>query len=1278
MKPRNQDGIALITTLIMLSVITFTAVVFLALTMRNKDAVVVYDEIESAKNMNAIALAEAQADFVARLNATTNPVNYDLIVSRTYNPSVLNNPTAATNESGLAYLTNLIFESRAPVYVQTNSANANLPWDYRYYLDLNRDGRFQPTGYLQALDTNGNGLSETNWVVGDPEWKGILQYASGTNFGGGPLYHSRTNKFVGRVAYLVVPYGKALSLNHIHNDAKMLSSTMDPYNGNAAISGDGFRRNQGVGSWEINLAAFLANLNTNAWAQYSSVWSTNYNYNTNIAAANEGFAFDDALALLSHRYNALTNLPSVSNPTFMYGAAGGNVVANDLIDQYLRHVSPMGLSLPTNDTDLVMVNQPWLGARSTNTVRDGQFFDLVSELYVTNRSYSQISANGSFLQRLRLASTNSLSTYDRYTFMRLLSQMGTETVAPPSRMNLNYNNLGNNSPTNFINWLPQDFFNEAAERLLRTNYNYSLQDVSYTNRVELYPTNRYTSAIHRMFQLAANIYDATTNNYYPSVFRPIFTNNGTTVTILRYEEVTNTTPVFYSYITREEAGTNALYKNTTISNLNIWGVPWVVGAKKGHVNFNEMALRTAMQVSRRLEVIKNNTNTPVSIRQTNQMYVLGISNLLGVEFWNPYTNTYPKSNSVMVYSYMDTFASLTNQTSVLRSVYFNVTRSNLVNLNAWGANQFALPINTNFVFLPDAQYFDTTQSFTPLTNIPPVYTNSFERGRGFYVPRWSYSMTNRLYSVLFDTVNNRVIDYINFDRFTFAVDDMTDNLVNANAYPGGASAALDSALIHDLFRTNRVGGTNVTATNIFYPTEGVRQQLFVSLGNRQVSQQDWNNYGLQNLSVQDKNLSIATFQRFMGQTVRVPGSPYHSNPGGDPRYYVKMPPSTNMQAPFTAVAKIVFTNYWQANDPLVHYTLEDMGDSGGVNTPPFLIRPSSAPMVTNNLGFINDRYRPWGVRQGRGTSALLAYDPPTPIDYTYDYRVKDPGVRKADDWDFPGQKFANIGWLGRVHRGTPWQTVYFKAGIMPDDNPGNEWRRWSGNSFTHPTNDWLLPDIFTAEIDPNASLGLLSVNQGNSAAWAAVLGGVMVVSNTIDFNTTITATNSPYVTPVYTNIFIDPISTQLKTIVDGINSVRSNRVATLSNGSKTTNAFTQIGQILSVPQLSVGNTPAESSPYINLFDTNMYYGYNDAAIERIPQQILSLLKVDDMPRVVIYAWGQSLKPAPNSVILSGNYRGMVTNYSVASEYATRTVLRIEGLPSNPRVVVEKHTVLPSD
>ncbi len=39
-------------------------------------------------------------------------------------------------------------------------------------------------------------------------------------------------------------------------------------------------------------------------------------------------------------------------------------------------------------------------------------------------------------------------------------------------------------------------------------------------QIEIYPTNQYTPAVQRLLQVAANVYDATTTNQYPSVFRP--------------------------------------------------------------------------------------------------------------------------------------------------------------------------------------------------------------------------------------------------------------------------------------------------------------------------------------------------------------------------------------------------------------------------------------------------------------------------------------------------------------------------------------------------------------------------------------------------------------------------------------------------------------------------------------------------------------------------------------------------------------------------------------
>jgi hypothetical protein len=80
-----------------------------------------------------------------------------------------------------------------------------------------------------------------------------------------------------------------------------------------------------------------------------------------------------------------------------------------------------------------------------------------------------------------------------------------------------------------------------------------------------------------------------------------------------------------------------------------------------------------------------------------------------------------------------------------------------------------------------------------------------------------------------------------------------------------------------------------------------------------------------------------------------------------------------------------------------------------------------------------------------------------------------------------------------------------------------------------------------------------------------------------------------------------------------------------------------------------------------------------------------LLKVDSVPRFVIYAYGQTLKPASSRAFLNN---GVCTNYQIVAEAATRTVVRFEGIPPNrgnnpPPITalhpfIERHNVLPPD
>ncbi len=93
---------------------------------------------------------------------------------------------------------------------------------------------------------------------------------------------------------------------------------------------------------------------------------------------------------------------------------------------------------------------------------------------------------------------------------------------------------------------------------------------------------------------------------------------------------------------------------------------------------------------------------------------------------------------------------------------------------------------------------------------------------------------------------------------------------------------------------------------------------------------------------------------------------------------------------------------------------------------------------------------------------------------------------------------------------------------------------------------------------------------------------------------------------------------------------------------------------------------------------NLAGGISDEVVERIPQQIMSLLTLRHEPQFVIYSFGQTLHPANHSVVSGGRFFGMCTNYQITAETATRTVVRVEGTPPNVHTVVESYNVLPSD
>lgn len=1272
---RAERAVALVITLILLSVITFMTVAFLVLSRNERGSVSGATEQAVARLATDNALASAEAQILGPMLAFNNVGAYDLAVSTNFITrggffSGLSSPTNVgyTYANGaplspadsLQNLNNLQILPRPPVYIVTNR-NQSLWRDFRYYIDLNRNGMFDPSGNMPYLV---NGLSVgTNFFVGDPQWIGVLEFPE--------RRHSATNRFVARYAYLVVPSGKTLDINTVHNYAKQLAPNM------ALATGDGFLRNQGVGTWEINLGAFLTDLNTNQW----NAAPNDYNYQwLNLGVANGGFGFQDALSILRYRYQQNYRwLRSVSGPTAMFDARGAYAFANDYYDGYSKGPVmtntwwPNARTMP--DYDVARLNFPWSGADNPEHL-------FTTQEWFDRSKVAPPAVGPGFADRLWAAGMDTNSSYNRYTYYRLLSQLGSDSAPEaPGKMNINYDNLvqsnsqGVVSSTNFIPWRPIDFFVNAANRLLENaGYNFTVTNIP------LSPTNFYTPNVHRLLQLAANLYDATTNQTIaglrtagpqpPTIFQPTFRSEPITtggpgrsnqVYISGYREVGD-----LSILNLGTAGWHDLNDPKPRAFRDgemVYGVPLIVGAKKGFPNFNEFEMQTALKVTRKLEFRRPDGDPTGKVNETNEMYTLSVSNVFGLEAWNSYSNAYPRD--LDMYAVVEMFAVVTNETGFLFRTNLTYTiqpgprriaAGSWTGFNTRYAGNVGRSMQIPFHPITNGMMFLTNSTYSEQAHALVRLTGTFERHPGtgrFEVPQWWLNLRTRMRFALVDREANRFVDYVNLDTTEKPIF-ITDMLMRGDPNVPNPYCRLQNNKDEQHFWcTNRE-----VAGNLASPTYGVFTQIAASAGHLGLDDREWTTARTES--------SIAGFQ-----------SPSAAATRFNERLNNTITDTNVFYSPYNPIRTVYFSTSWQANDPLVHYTPPDLANLADNKRIAFKEVESTANATPplGNIGDLNDRYEPWYCTYSSKANQN---------GITFKNRAfKDPMVQKSDDWDFPTNKMPNVGWLGRVHRGTPWQTVYLKS-ESPDATgwtnwlhneravtnyakgffnnhalrDGSKWRKdWTGTNlwaydweFTHPTNDWAIMDLFTTALNANASRGRLSINQTNLAAWSAVLSGVNVMSNSMSSDVIQPAGNySPLAPPA------------LARIVAGINAQRARMT---NNGS----VFRQLGDILSVPELTV------RSPYVN---TNVLAS-SDAVYERIPQQILGLLQCDG-PRFVVYSFGQALKPAEKSIFTGGGANfGLCTNYQITAEAATRAVLRVEGAPDNTHIVVESFNVLPPD
>lgn len=704
----------------------------------------------------------------------------------------------------------------------------------------------------------------------------------------------------------------------------------------------------------------------------------------------------------------------------------------------------------------------------------------------------------------------------------------------------------------------------------------------------------YTPAIQRLLQLAANIYDTTTNKAialgedFPSVFRPTFlvTNESgfKNVYINGYEVVGSVSgladPRFVQPI---DAAILALGSNGAnyTNGANVYGVPWIIGAKQGFPNFNEFSMENIVQISRKLQltrttnvVSQNIGGLAAKLTGTNQMYIFSITNYLGVECWNSYTNDYTNAVQIVV---QDNVSMVLTNALVSFPVNYSLVVS--TNINIWpgtggwpggapAANSFVIPLSANLAILPNSVYRFASDSFVDVNSIPPPGFDTNVVPSITELPHFGLMATNRLRVIMLD--GNHVIDYVQF-----AGPDSSRDLNAELADPSSTGAPAY------LWSTNLVPNTLVPY--------GVANQISVSSGVANlVTPPDGGQWS-----------APPGFPANLPATLSSEAAFFHGFISPNSIYMVNGVNYTNtalvMQTPFTPTRTSVQYISWQANDPLVHYIASDLKYSGAESglSSGIALFDSVSPPILPDVGRLNARYQPWGVN-----NEMAGF--PNVDTNAFNIAYKDPLMWQSDDWDFPPNKLPAISSIGQVHRGTPWQTVYLKAANVLGAN--DTWWRWTGDANIYdaansaPVQDRHLASLLTSLFNINNVESLFPVNNSNPNDWQGLLNGLTVWTNTLPNNQM-----HFWVVPQFVAQVISSNSLQASAIVNAVQTARTAQAGRI---------FHDIADILGTPQLS------EQSPFLNWNSSvQQQYGISDEAYEIIPSQLLARLRTDSMGSV---------------------------------------------------------------
>lgn len=750
---------------------------------------------------------------------------------------------------------------------------------------------------------------------------------------------------------------------------------------------------------------------------------------------------------------------------------------------------------------------------------------------------------------------------------------------------------------------PIGFFTAVADHLLRNTFGFDVTNIPvYVNGQFV-----YTPAVNRVLQVSANLFDASTNSFYPDVFRPIFEHDAAgNVYIVGYTNLSSAAgPNTVSGINDPQlllpldivAISNLGPAYTPVVNngnlVNVYGVPWIIGVKKGFPNFNKFGMQTVVQVLRRLQITRSSIPTTATTTfLTNQLLDFSISNYVNAECWNSYTNPYP--NPVYIEA-QDVLSMMITNDAVPFPAYFNnyqMTSNTFVAqwpgyTNNYSTFSFTNPLSGRAILLNNDDFYFGTAPPGISGFYPDSYSYGWESNNfNLKLPQFGLIVTNRLQLYMLDASNGafHLIDYVQF-----AGPQTTLNI----------TAVIETNNPETLGYGSNMWSQSVNAHGIPY---GIASQLLAS--EEPITANGGSAYWPVNPTTEAE---IDGFSTFMGLTEPYPNISF-DNPTLE-----SFVTNYIVQVPYIATATISQYTSWQANDPFVHYLTNDLDFAGTESSGIATGIQTSYGALGNQVLFptfnsVNERYQPWGLQYTNdfaqiGSNAIVA----SPYGLAY----KDPLVWSADYWNFPTNLLADLTGLGQVHRGTPWQTIYLKSADVlnilnsnGDINSGtNTWVAWTGDynvpdaAVLAPVNDRQLVSLLISLLNTNDVTQLMSVNDANPADWLNILNGLTVYSNStalppfalprgdipsLTFDSYTMASNSP----------------QAQIIANGIAQTR-----TVEPNQK----FYTIGDILSAQVLT------ESSPWLNYTNANQQaYGISDAVYEAIPAQLLLLLRPDSI------------------------------------------------------------------